>query len=263
MRVVEERIGQPLFHRTTRSVALTEVGRSFLDEVEPCLNGLEQGFDKARAARSEVSGLLRISASRIAAHMCLTPILRALSERYPQLTVEVQTNEAFVDIVAGGFDAGVRLGDAVQQDMVAVRLTPPFKAILVASPDYIARHGAPRSIEDLRQRKCIGFRQLSSNSIYAWDLRDEAGRDVQLDVGAAVIVTDALYCLDLALAGVGIAYLFEPLAREDLAQGKLAQVLPQSAIEEYGWFLYFPRRASQAPKLRAFIDAARAQLTKS
>lgn len=257
VRMVEDRIGQPLFARTTRSVALTEAGQRFLATVGPALDDVEKALEHLRAERGEVTGLLRLNAPRIAVTMALTPILAKLAWAHPALTVEVHTNDAFVDIVAEGFDAGIRLGEAVQQDMVTVRLTPPFKALLVAAPAYLQARGTPSSVSELTRHNCIGFRMLGSGSLYEWDLRD-GGADVQVRVAGTSVVTDATYCRDLALAGVGIAYVFEPLVREDVRAGRLQSVLPESAIEEDGLFLYFPRRAALAPKLRAFIEVARA-----
>jgi DNA-binding transcriptional LysR family regulator len=136
-----------------------------------------------------------------------------------------------------------------------VRLTPPFKAIVVASPDYIGRNGRPASIADLARHNCIGYRLLRSGAIYRWDLSED-GKDVSVETRGTAIVTESLSARSLALAGVGLAYIFEPLARADLEAGRLVQVLPECAIEEPGLFLYFPRRSSMAPKLRAFIDTA-------
>ena len=189
--------------------------------------------------------------------MALTPILARLAERHPRLTVEARADDGFVDIVAAGYDAGVRLGASLQQDMVALRLTPPFKAIVVASPAYVETRGAPQNLADLHAHNCIGFRLVGSGGVYDWELNDR-GRTVAVKTRGTVMVTDATYARDLALAGVGIAYVFEPLARKDIRAGRLLRLLPQAAIEEDGLFLYYPRRASLAPKLKAFIDAAKA-----
>jgi DNA-binding transcriptional LysR family regulator len=140
--------------------------------------------------------------------------------------------------------------------MIATRLTPPFKAILVAAPKYIEASGEPSSIAQLSQHNCIGFRLIASGGVYAWDLQ-EKGVDVRAHVRGTVLVTDPLYAKELALAGLGIAYIFEPLVRNELREKRLRCILPRSSIEEPGLFLYFPRRASAAPKLRAFIDTAR------
>jgi len=188
--------------------------------------------------------------------MVLPPLLAKLAVAHPKLTVEVHDNDALVDVVAGGFDAGIRLGEQVAQDMVSVRLTPPFKALLVAAPDYLARRGAPARVAELAAHNCIGFRLLAAGSLYDWELR-EAGETVAVRTTGSAVITDASFARDLALAGVGIAYIFEPLVREQLRSGQLVRLLPESAFEEPGLFLYFPRRAALAPKLRAFIAAAR------
>jgi DNA-binding transcriptional LysR family regulator len=258
VKTVEDRLGLPLFTRTTRSVALTEAGENFLTAVGPALAEIGDTVERLRAQRGRVSGTLRINAPRIALSMALTPIIARLATAHPALTVEVTTDDGLVDIVAGGFDAGIRLGAMIAQDMIAVRLTPPFKAILVASPAYLADHGTPRRIADLSGHNCIGFRMVSSGGVYAWEMQ-ENGKDIAVEVHGSVRVTDAQSARDLALAGVGIAYIFQPAVQEDLRQGRLCWLLPRTAIEEPGLFLYYPRRASQTPKLRAFIAAARAK----
>lgn len=144
----------------------------------------------------------------------------------------------------------------IAEDMVAVPLTPPMRAIMAAAPTYLARRGMPQHLADLERHDCIGFRQVSGGGLYRWDVT-EAGRDVKLAVRSRVIVNDVLAAIDLALAGLGIVYGFEPLLREAIAAGRLVPVLPEAGCDEPGMFLYFPRRAGQAPKLRAFIDTAR------
>jgi DNA-binding transcriptional LysR family regulator len=256
VKAVENRLGQPLFARTTRSVALTEAGADFIAAVGPALATVEESIERVRSARGRVAGVLRINVPRLALPLAITPAIVEMSRLHPELTVEVTSDEGLVDIVAAGFDAGVRLGEMIAQDMVALRLTKPFEAVTVASPAYLEMRGVPRSIADLSHHNCIGYRLISSAAAYAWELRED-GRDVSVEVGGSVRVTDSLYARDLAREGVGIAYLFEPLVREDLRTGRLRQVLPAASIEEPGLFLYFPRYASQAPKLRAFIDALR------
>jgi DNA-binding transcriptional LysR family regulator len=256
VRVVEDALGEPLFARTTRCVALTEAGERFLASVGPALEDIAGAVERLGAARGEVSGVLKLNSSRVASQMVLPPLLARLAVIHPKLVVEVHDNDALVDVVAGGFDAGIRLGEQVAQDMVSVRLTPPFKALLVAAPDYLQRRGTPARVADLAAHNCIGFRLLAAGGLYDWELR-EAGETVAVRTTGSAVITDASFARDLALAGVGIAYIFEPLVREPLASGRLVQLLPEAAFEEPGLFLYFPRRASLAPKLRAFIDAAR------
>ena len=253
---VEASLGQPLFARTTRSVRLTEAGVAFVASVGPALSEIEDAADRIGADQGRVTGTLRINAPRTALPIAVTPLLAQMARRHPELTVEVAADDGLADIVAQGFDAGIRLGHTVAQDMVAVRLTPPFLSIMVASPAYLAERGTPRALRDLDGHNCIGYRFVTSGAVYDWDLRDGA-HDIAKAVSGTIRVTDPVHAKELALAGVGIAYLFEPLARTELRAGALRQVLPRSAFEEPGLFLYFPRRASQAPKLRAFIDLAR------
>lgn len=255
VRLVEERIGQPLFARTTRSVSLTEAGKALVETAAPALQDITERMDRIRAIKGRPSGLLRLNVPNIAVPLAVTPVIAAMAERYPDVTVELLTEQGLVDIVGEGFDAGIRLGEMIAQDMVTVRLTPAFKAVIVASPAYIGRHGRPRSVADLANHNCIGYRLVRSGALYRWDLTED-GKDVVVEAKGTVIVTDSLAAIDLALAGVGLAYAFEPLVRADLAAGRLVQILPQTAIEEPGLFLYFPRRAAMAPKLRAFIDSA-------
>ena len=258
VRAVEDRLGEPLFARTTRSVSLTEAGTRFIASVAPALDDIGHALEGLSAARGEITGLLRINAPRVAFTMALAPLLARLAQAHPRLTVEVHANDALVDIVALGFDAGIRLGDAVQQDMVSVRLTPPLRALMVASPAYLAARGTPASIAELATHNCVGYRLLASGSRYDWDLLDSCGQPLAFRTAGTAVITDATFARELALAGVGIAYLFESLVRSELQDGRLRQVLPETAVEEPGLFLYFPRRASMAPKLRAFIDAAKA-----
>lgn len=255
VRLVEERIGQPLFARTTRSVSLTEAGKALVETAAPALQDIAERMDRIRAIKGRPSGLLRLNVPNIAVPLAVTPVVAAMAERYPDVTVELLTDQGLIDIVGEGFDAGIRLGEMIAQDMVTVRLTPPFKAVIVASPAYVGRHGRPRSVADLANHNCVGYRLVRSGALYRWDLTED-GKDVVVETKGTVIVTDSLAAIDLALAGVGLTYVFEPLVRADLAAGRLVQILPQTAIEEPGLFLYFPRRASMAPKLRAFIDTA-------
>jgi DNA-binding transcriptional LysR family regulator len=256
VKTVEERLGAPLFARTTRSVALTEAGESLIASLSPAFEDIREAIERLRSARGQVTGLLRINAPRVALPIAITPVLIELARRHPDLVVEIAGDDSLTDIVAGGFDAGVRLGGMIAQDMIAVRLTPPFQAILVAAPRYVEARGAPATIEDLARHNCIGYRLIASGGLYAWDLA-ENGEDVSVKVKGTALVTDATYAKALALEGVGIAYIFEPLVRAEIKEGQLVQLLPRTAIEEPGLFLYYPRHASNAPKLRAFIDAAR------
>ena len=258
VRMVEDRLGAPLFARTTRSVSLTEAGAQFIGRVQPALAEVDQAVEGLAAARGEVTGLLRINTPRGALELGMTPILAKLVHEHPRLIVEVHAQDSFVDIVAQGFDAGVRLHELIQQDMVTARLTGSFKVILVASPDYLSARGRPKSIADLAQHNCIGLR-LGSGATFEWELLD-GKKTVAVKPSGTVLVNEATQALSLALAGVGIAYIGEPAARRFVRDGSLEQLLPQTAVEHGGLYLYYPRRASLAPKLRAFIDVAKKTL---
>ena len=262
VRTVEDRIGLPLFIRTTRTVCLTEAGAALVGAAEPAVRDIAETIERLQASRGRVTGLLRLNVPRVALPVVINPILAVLARRHPDLTIEITSDDALADIVAQGFDAGVRLGGMIAQDMVAVRLTAPFRAVMVASPAYLKARGAPGAIEDLQAHNCIGFRLLASGGVYAWELARE-GADIAVSVRGTVLVTDPLHARDLALAGIGIAYVFEPLVREYVAAGRLRLVIPGAAIEEPGFFLYFPRRAAGTPKLRAFIEVARERLTRA
>jgi DNA-binding transcriptional LysR family regulator len=256
VKTVEDGIGMPLFLRTTRSVALTDAGAAFMARIAPALEAIEESVDEIRAAKGRVTGVLRLTVPRVALSIAMTPILTELAWRYPDLTVEVTSDDGFVDLISSGFDAGIRLGEMIAEDMVAIRLTPPFKAIMVAAPSYLASKGEPKDIAGLATHNCIGFRLVSTGASYAWELAED-GSDIAVQVSGTARVTDPSYAKDLALAGIGIAYIFEPLVRAEIREKKLRWIIPQASIEEPGLFLYFPRRASEMPKLRVFIDVAR------
>lgn len=259
VRSAEQIIGTPLFARTTRSVALTEAGTIFVEAAERAWEEIALATERVRADQRDVTGLLRINAPRVALQMGLVPFLSEMARSHPGLTVEIVTDDALTDVVVQGFDVGIRLGEMIAADMVAVRMTPPFRAIMVAAPEYLVASGVPRDPFDLPRFNCIGFRLLASGAIYEWDLAHD-GRDISLPVKGSVRVTDPSFAKELALAGIGIAYIFEPLVRAELAQGRLLEILPDASIEEPGLFLYFPRRATGARKLAAFVDTVRRNL---
>lgn len=256
VRLVEERLGQPLFARTTRSVALTEAGRSLIGTVTPALQDIHERIERIRAVKGRPSGLLRINAARVCLPLAVTRVIAAMAERYPEVEVEIFSDERLTDIVSEGFDAGIRIGEMIAQDMVAIRLTPPFRSVVVASPAYIGRHGRPTTLGELSNHNCIGYRLIRSGGLYQWEFVED-GRDVAVTVGGQAIVTETHSAIELALAGIGLAYAFEPLVQADIQAGRLVHVLADYAVTEGGLFLYFPRRAELAPKLRAFIDTIR------
>jgi DNA-binding transcriptional LysR family regulator len=256
VRLVEERLGVPLFARTTRSVALTEAGAALVASAAPALQDIADRVERIRAVKGRVSGLLRLNVPRLALSMVMTSVVREMAKRFPDVTVEIFADDAIANIVEDGFDAGIRLGEMIAEDMITVRLTPPFRAILVASPAYLSERGRPKTIADLKNHNCIAYRLIKSGGLYRWELLDD-GREVAVEATGSTVINDPMYALDLARAGVGLAYVMEPVVRADIAAGHLTQVLPKSFSEWPGLFLYYPKRAALAPKLRAFIDTTK------
>lgn len=256
VKATEERLGIPLFARTTRSVSLTEVGATFIATARPALAELAGAVEQARQATGKISGLLRLNVPKFAVTMIVGPLVSRMTERYPDLSIEVFTESQKTDIVAAGFDAGVRIGDQIAQDMIAVQLAPPFRSIIVGAPDYLARRGTPKAPRDLLKHDCITFRVRAEGRPYAWEVMEE-GVEIELDVNGPVLVNDAEYMVDLAVEGKGLVYMFEPLLADHLRTGRLVEILPRASTVEEGIYLYYPQRAARLPKLRAFIDLAR------
>jgi DNA-binding transcriptional LysR family regulator len=255
VRLVEDRLGTPLFARSTRSVALTDAGHALIAAFRPAMGDMGRAWEAISIRKGKPRGLLRLNIPHVTQPI-LTPFVAEMARRYPDVTVELFTDDGLTDVVNEGFDAGIRSGDDIAGGMVAVRMTPPFRTMVAASPDYIAARGRPKSIADLQKHALIGYRLTTAKSLWRWEFQDK-GRLVRFSTKGPVIVNDTLQGVALAMAGVGIAYGWEPAMREHLAQGRLIELLPEHAIVKPGLFLYFPKRAAMAPKLRAFIGVAR------
>lgn len=255
IRRLEARLGAALFLRTTRSVRATDIGERLLAEVGPLVNGADEALARARARPDEVTGTLRLNVARIALG-ALRPIMAAFLREHPRAKLEVSVDDRFVDIVRAGFDAGVRLGEAVAADMITVPLSPPMRFVIVGARSYLRERGVPAEPEDLLGHACIGWRAPTTGAVYRWELerRQESRR---VAVQGPLICDDAELMLHAALDGLGLAYLPELVVRPYLAAGQLEHVLASWAPRGPGLSLYFPRRAQTLPKLRAFVDAVR------
>jgi DNA-binding transcriptional LysR family regulator len=252
VRTLEARIGAALFTRTTRSVGLTEAGERFLSRAEPAFEELVAASEVARELGQRPSGLLRLSAPRAVVPMLLQPLVATFCQAYPEVEVEIAASAESVDLAAEGFDAGIRLGQFIAADMVAVRLTPPFRFVIVASPAYVARSDRLERPEDLRRHACLRLRR-SGGGLALWPLNDE-GRAVEVAVSGPLIANDFPTLLGAALEGMGLAQVPEPIAAEHVAAGRLVRVLEPFAPMTPGVFLYHPGHRQVMPKLRAFID---------
>jgi DNA-binding transcriptional LysR family regulator len=256
VRALETRLGVALFTRTTRSVGLTEAGQRFLERARPAFEEIIAASNAASDLAAKPSGLLRLAVPRAVVPVVLRPMLASFCAAYPDVSVELAASEELVDLAKDGFDAGIRLGEFIAADMVAIRLTPSFRLIVVASPSYLVRAGRPRKPADLASHACVRMRR-SGGALANWRLQD-GGRPIDLVVSGPLIVHDYSSMLDAALAGAALAQVPAPIAREHVAAGRLDEVLGRYAPSTLGVFLYFPDRKQASPKLRAFIEHARA-----
>jgi len=261
VRALEARIGTALFMRTTRSVGLTEAGERFLSRAKPAFEELVAASEIARELGQRPTGLLRLSVPRAVVPLILEPVIASFCRTYPEIEVEIAASEEFVDLAAQGFDAGIRLGQFIAADMVAVRLTPPFPLVVVGSPGYLRRRKRPERIDDLRGHACLRMRR-SNGSIAPWPFVD-GNKTVEAIVAGPLVAHDYPTLLGAAVQGVGLAQLPAPLARALIAEGRLQALLTPFAVATPGVFLYYPDRRQVLPKLRAFIEHVKPRSTDS
>ncbi len=250
---LEARLGVRLFHRTTRSVSLSEAGERLWARAGPALTDLFEATESVQEFRNRPVGALRLGISRPAFTSWLQSALADFHAAFPEIRLELSFDDGFVDIVAQGLDCGVRLGDAVAQDMVSVKVSASEPVAIVGSPDYLKRRGVPRKLADLAWHDCILFRLPSTGTVYRWELVDD-GKAVEMEVAGPVIVNDTAAMLDCARAGLGLAYVLEGTATEPLRSGALVKVLPSAVPVLPGFHLYYPSRRQLPLKLRCFID---------
>jgi len=256
VRSLEARIGAALLTRTTRSVGLTEAGQRFLDRAGPAFDELVAASEAARDLGQRPAGLLRLAVPRSVVPLILEPVIASFCDAYPEIELEIAASDEMVDIAAGGFDAGIRLGELIAADMIVVRLTPPFPFVVVGSPDYLRRHEPPARVEDLRNHACLRLRRWNG-SIAPWTFA--VGNDViEAAVSGPLIAHDYPTLLGAAIQGLGLAQVPGPIARAAIADGRLQALLTPLAIMTPGVFLYHSGKRQMLPKLRAFIDHMKA-----
>jgi DNA-binding transcriptional LysR family regulator len=252
---LEGRLGARLFHRTTRSVTLTEAGDRFVADTAPALRDIREAIERLADHRDAPSGTLRINASSGAARQIMAPIILEYVRRYPRVTVDIVTEGKLVDIVLEGFDLGVRLAATVPRDMIAVPLGPPQRFAVVGAPEYFARHPKPLAPGDLAQHRCVRSR-LPGGGIYHWEF-EHRGERIEIDGAGPLILDDPSLMLEAARAGVALAYLTEWNVAHDLASGRLVRVLEDWTPPFPGLCLYYPGRRNLAAHHRAFVDLVR------
>ena len=251
VRALEARIGAALFTRTTRSVGLTEAGEKFLSRARPAFEELVAASQVARDLGQRPAGLLRLTALR-AVMPHLLDLIASFCRAYPEVEVEIAASADLVDIAAEGFDAGIRLGQFIETDMIAVRLTPSFPMTVVGSPDYLHGRQRPEFIDDLRQHACLRVRR-SNGSIAPWSFVN-GNEAVEVIVAGPFIANDIPTMLGAALKGMGLAQVPGPIAADHVRAGRLVHLLEPYASMAPGVFLYYPASRQMMPKLRVFID---------
>lgn len=253
IRTLEERLGAKLLHRTTRSVAPTEAGVVLLGRLLPAMEEMATAVSEVGAFSDHPRGRLRLNLPRLAAEAVVLPRLEAFTRLYPDIVLDLVVEDRLADIVAEGFDAGIRSGAHVHADMIAVRLTPHLRAALVAAPGYLASRAVPLTPHDLREHRCIQYRWAHDGALYRWSFeREDETLEVRLD--AAITVNDIKLITQFALSGLGFAYVLEDVVAEHVAAGRLVRVLEDWCQPSPGFHLYYSGRRHMSAPLRALID---------
>lgn len=256
LRALGERLGVRLLTRTTRSVSPTEAGERLLQTVGTRFEEIEAEVAALSELRDKPAGTVRITAAEHAANTVLWPKLSKVLREYPDVKLEINVDYRLTDIAAERFDLGVRLGDQVEKDMVAVRISSDLRMAVVASPAYFAQHPAPQTPQDLAEHNCINLRLPTHGGIYAWEFQKE-GRELKVHVHGQLVFSTSAPRLTAALEGFGVACMPEDLVQEHLAQGRLVRVLEAWCPTFPGYHAYFPRRRQSLPALALVIDALR------
>jgi DNA-binding transcriptional LysR family regulator len=255
MRALEERLGVRLLNRTTRSVAPTEAGFQLLERLQPALAALDDALEGVADFRGKVAGTVRINTPRLAAALLVRDVLPVMVARHPDVKVDIVVEGRLIDIVSGGFDAGVRLAGSIPRDMIAVPLSQPLRFLCVASPAYLKRAGIPKTPDDLKHHRCIGHR-LPGGKLYRWEF-ERAGQALTIDAPAAIVLDDEDLMVDAAVKGLGIAYVLSPAAAPALKARQLREVLSPWLQYAEGVAVYYPGHRKVPPALRAFLDVVR------
>jgi DNA-binding transcriptional LysR family regulator len=256
IRALEERLGLRLLSRTTRSVAPTEAGERLLQSVGPRFDEIDAELSALSALRDKPAGTIRITTGEHAAQAILWPTLAKLLPRYPDIKIELIIDYGFTDIVAERYDAGVRIGEQVAKDMIAVRIGPDFRMVVVGAPAYIERRGRPKTPQDLTVHDCINIRLPTRGGIYVWEF-EKRGRPLKVRVDGQLVFNSIALRMSAVLAGLGLAYLPEDQVARELASGRLIQVLDDWCTPFPGYHLYYPSRRQVAPAFAVLVDALR------
>jgi len=256
LRRLETRLGLRLLTRTTRSVAPTEAGERLIETLRPALDDIDDRLAALTALRAKPAGTIRINTSEHAAETVLWPVLARLLPDYPDITVELTVEHGFTDIVAGRYDAGVRLGEQVAKDMIAVPIGPPMRMAVVGSPAYFAGRKLPRTPQQLAEHACINLRFTTSGGLYAWEF-EKGGRELKVRVEGQLAFNNSGLCMKAALDGFGLAFLPEDRVLKPIHDGRLVRVLTDWCAPFPGFHLYYPSRRQQSPAFALLVEALR------
>jgi len=256
VRRLEARLGVRLLSRSTRSVSPTAAGEELIATLKPALQDIDTKIAALGELREKPAGVVRITASRHAAQTVLLPALSGLMVQYPDIHIELDLDATLVDIVADRFDAGVRLGEQLANEMIAVRIGPDLRLAVVGSPDYFKRHAVPQSPQDLTSHRCINLRMPTRGSLYAWEFA-RGGREVNVRVEGPMIVNDSIVAVDAAIRGMGLACLMEDLVAPAIADGRLMRVLEDWCEPFAGYHLYYTSRRQPSLAFSLVVDALR------
>lgn len=257
IRKLEERLGVLLLNRTTRSVSTTEAGAALMHGFDPAATAIEAAVHAAQEVGGRIAGRLSIHAQRLAYETILAPALRAFLDTHPDVVLDIRLDDATTDIVADGFDAGLRLGELLEQDVIEVRLGDDLRQVAVASPDYLARHGMPQTPQDLTGHRCLAFRWPGRDAIYDWEFAGEDGRWFSLAVTGPLVLSEQRALVEAAANGIGIAFWAESAVRPLVEAGRLVRLLERWAAPFPGFSLYYPRQRQRSPALRALVEHLR------
>jgi DNA-binding transcriptional LysR family regulator len=257
LRAIEERLDVRLVNRTTRGAGLTEAGERLFERVRPAFLDIDSALEELDTFRGQPFGKLRINAPRAAAKLVLLPLVTRFLREHPAIEVEIVVDDALVDMVSGGFDAGIRFGETIAADMIAVPIGPRHRFAVVGSPDHFERHQRPVTPHDLKDHPCIRYR-FASGTFYRWEF-ERGGLAVGIDVRGPLTLGDQDVMLQAAMDGAGLAYLFESQASQAVADGRLVSVLEDWCPHYPGFFLYYPSRRQLPGPLRAFLDFVKAK----
>jgi len=256
MKALEERLGVRLLSRTTRSVSTTEAGETLLRSLRPALEEITSGVDAVGALRGKPSGTVRITATKHAVSTVVMPLLPRFLASHPDIRIDMIVDDNLTDIVADRIDAGIRFGDIVEKDMIAVRIGPDIRMAVVGAPSYFADRALPRTPRELSGHRCINYRHIRSGGLYPWEFEDK-GRPFEVRVEGTLVFNNADLIREAALAGQGIAYVYEDEVAADLEAGRLTRILEKWCPTFPGYYLYHPSRRQSPPALAALIAALR------